>query len=145
VVIVAAWSAAAGAEEAKDDLVAAVPDDCGCVAQPAPHVLRSERDRREVMALGWSFIAVGQGLATLHAVAGEHGRLTDLIPIGGPISAIANERDAPGWTATLLFSAWSQAVGALVLVLIGASPDEDPGPPLGRSGPAPVTSAALRF
>jgi hypothetical protein len=97
------------------------------------------------MALGWTFIAVGHGLATLHAVAADHGRLTDLVPIGGPIAAVWNDHDEPGWTATMLFSAWSQAVGALVLVLIGAPPDDEPAPPPGRSRATPSTSVGLRF
>jgi hypothetical protein len=145
--IVAAWGAVAGANEAENCEVGTAVEvsDCGCVATPAPHKPRQLRDQHQAMALGWTFIALGHGLATLHAAAADRGRLTDLVPIGGPIAAIWNDHDTPGWTAALLFSAWSQAVGALVLVFVGAAPDDDPAPPAGGSRAAPAASAGLRF
>jgi hypothetical protein len=138
-VIVAAWGVA-GAEEPEigEDGPAVEVSDCQPVATRPP---RPQPSRHEAMVAGWTFLAVGYGVSLLHAATAPQGRLTDLVPVAGSVAALWNERDPPGWTAAMLISAWSQAVGSAILLVYSTTADDDPEPRRAASGPA----VGLRF
>jgi hypothetical protein len=163
---IASWAAPAGADEPDEpdamDAEPAVPspdapdgsDACGCSCgwgcpdADAPLVRnpRLVREQQEALALGWTFLGVGHGIAIAHSFTAStmRDRFAGLIPIGGAVWSVWQNRDSPPWTAALMFSAWSQAVGALVLVLVGCAPDDELArvPPVHRIGGA---SLSLRF
>jgi hypothetical protein len=121
---------------------------CCCRCAPATSGQCGDPDRRAALALGWTFFGVGTAISVGHSLSGTgtSSRMADLVPIAGPISGVWRNDDSPAWTAALLFSAWSQAVGVLVLALVASDPDSRlEAPPASRSGRDDAVGLSLRF
>jgi hypothetical protein len=114
-----------------------------CTAVPPPERY-VDPDRRAALTLGWTFFGVGSAIAAAHAFHGN-GSLIDLVPVAGPVVGVWRNDEAPAWTAALLFSAWSQAVGVLVLALVGSDHEESLDPPTATIGRDRAVGLGLRF
>jgi hypothetical protein len=127
---------------------ALLPPCCTPCPPPPPAEHYVDPERRSALALGWTFFAVGTAISVTHSFSASHtsDRIADLVPIAGPIAGVWHNDEAPAWTAALLFSAWSQAVGALVLALVAADPDGVPEPaPSPGTGLGTSSSKARNF
>ncbi len=117
--------APAGADEAAPP----PPDaDCGCACAacpPPPPPSRLGRGRRQALLVGAALLGTGYGVSVAHAFAGGSAgaRTLDLVPVAGAMARLADDHLSPAWTAALVFSAWSQSFGLLVLAIAGGSDD----------------------
>jgi hypothetical protein len=69
------------------------------------------------MILGISLLGTGYLLSAAHAFtqADLRYRYVELLPLAGAIDGVARDDRSPAWATTLMFAAWSQAMGVLVL------------------------------
>jgi hypothetical protein len=128
--------AAANEDGTEDDLLAEPAPATGCCCNPCGSPQRYvDPERRSAQALGWTFFGVGSAISVAHSftAARSADRIADLIPVAGPIAGVWHSDEAPAWTAALLFAAWSQAVGILVLGLVASDSDGVPDPALTSS------------
>lgn len=89
-------------------------DACACCCRP-----RLDHAHTSALVLGISLLGTGYILTAAHAatLTDMRNRYVELIPVAGAIDGIARDDSSAGWTTALMFSAWSQAMGVLVLSL----------------------------
>ena len=82
---------------------------------------------RTALAMGLSLLGSGYLLTVAHAITNgdARARQVELIPIAGAIYAETRRGVEPPWSAALMFAAWSQAMGVLVLS-IALGPEDRP-------------------
>jgi hypothetical protein len=95
------------------------PPSCCCCGGHLGH------GRRAALIMGLSLIGTGFTLSLAHAatVSDPGIRQVELIPVGGAIYAETRSGVPPSWSAALMFAAWSQAMGVLVLA-VALGPEE---------------------
>jgi hypothetical protein len=99
------------------------------VLQPLP--MQDEADARGVpneearvlAIIGGSVFAASYFVAAIHSFGGNADRQLNLIPVAGPLAAMwRGGEPSAAWASTLIFSAWAQATGLLVLGVAAAQP-----------------------
>jgi hypothetical protein len=96
-----------------DDKPAEEPHDpCACCCRP--HL---EHQHTSAMVLGLSLLGTGYVLTAVHAstLKDTRNRYIELIPVAGAIDGVVRDDSSVAWTTTMMFAAWSQAMGVLVL------------------------------
>jgi hypothetical protein len=113
--LIVTTGARADESAASDATAARAPCATCCCARLA----RLDQAHRSALALGIAFLSTGYVLAITHAatLSDVRTRYIELIPVAGPIASVSHNDLSPGWTTALMFSAWSQAMGILVLTL----------------------------
>jgi hypothetical protein len=95
-----------------DDDVEEPQDPCACCCKR--HL---DSAHTSAMILGISLLGTGYLLSAAHAALQSdlRYRYVELIPLAGAIDGVARDDRSPAWATTLMFAAWSQAMGVLVL------------------------------
>jgi hypothetical protein len=124
VIIVTTLVVAAGAPLAGADEGAPPPllQPCCCCGRDVLVEKPPAPDDLPAIITGVAFITTGVVLPIAHAVASSTGSSRDLIPVVGPMLRALDGRDRPEWAAAMMFAAWAQVVGSLIVAVATSTP-----------------------